>query len=579
MKRIKLLSDTVKKKISAGEVVEGPFSVVKELLENAIDSGANRIEVEVFESGLKKIVVRDNGEGIPGEDIELAVIEHATSKIVDVYDIERIDTCGFRGEALSSISSISRFTLLSRSVEEETGRRLDNHSGEVSVRDYAGPSGTTVIVENLFFNVPARKKFLKAMKTEMKYIRDMFLKTSLAWPEIGFSLEVDGKRQITLPPDSSAEQRAEGVYGRDFVENTSFESLQDLKVSISGFLSKPHYMKASRSSQVFFINRRPVEYPYLGFILSRAYEAVALHGKYPAAVIFIDIDPELIDVNIHPAKREVKLFDKKYIDTLIYNIAAKTLNRSHNIGDVIRSRENPPVEYTEVRSVAKEATPSMFNSPQPSSSPMYTDNKRQVVRDASVIYEELKSEPHSFSVIGMALDTYVIAEMDEELLFVDFHAAHERFLFDEIMNSDRGLDKQELIFPSVISLSPGDYRLVMDNLSSFADAGFDIEDFGDNTVTVRAVPIFVKTGSADGLIIEMIEDIKEEKESRNRREAFAATLACHSAKRAGDSLSLRDMNELIKTVLDGKHDLRCPHGRPYYYKLGKNELERIFKRQ
>ncbi|HPQ54244.1 MAG TPA: DNA mismatch repair endonuclease MutL, partial [Spirochaetota bacterium] len=281
MKRIRVLPDSVKNKIAAGEVVEGPFSVLKELMENAIDSGAGVIDVEVSGSGLKKILVRDNGEGISREDLPLTIQEHATSKIVTVEDIETITTCGFRGEALSSISSISKFTLLSRSGAEQLGGRLESEGERVDVSDYAGPPGTTAIVENLFYNIPARKKFMKSPSAEMRSIRQTFLRTALAWPAISFSLTIDDDRKLTLPAVDDTAERITQIYGKGVGNGLYYEKLRDIRVAVEGYVSGPDYFKSSRSMQMIYVNRRPVEYKYLGFLLSRGYEAILKKGQYP----------------------------------------------------------------------------------------------------------------------------------------------------------------------------------------------------------------------------------------------------------------------------------------------------------
>lgn len=331
--RIRLLPDSVKKKIAAGEVVEGPFSVIKELVENAIDAGASHIDVQVLEGGLRKITVRDDGRGMHRGDVPLAVMEHATSKIEDIHDIESISSYGFRGEALSSISSVSRLTILSRRADEATGARLAGADGAVEISDYAGPAGTTVIVENLFYNVPARKKFLKTVRTETRLIREIFVKLAIPHPEIAFALDMDDTRQVTLNAAVSVEERLGQIYGASIMDDLYRVELQDLKVSLQGFLSRPHYLRSNRAMQLLYVNSRPVEYRYLGFLLSRAYEAVAPRGKYPAGIIFIDIDARLVDVNIHPAKKEVKLFDSHYIDRLILALGEKAVSREHRVPD------------------------------------------------------------------------------------------------------------------------------------------------------------------------------------------------------------------------------------------------------
>jgi len=603
LKRIKVLPESVKNKISAGEVVEGPFSVVKELIENSIDANASQIDVQIFDSGLKKVVVTDDGDGIYSEDIGLTILEHATSKIDDVYDIERIDSYGFRGEALSSISSISALTILTRPTNEDVGAKLSNGTGEIKISPYAGAAGTKIIVENLFYNIPARKKFLKAKRTELKYIRETLLKTALANPSIGFSFEVDGKRSITLNSVESHEERVKQVYGNDVFQGLYFESLQDIKVRISGFLSRPDFLRSSRTMQMFFVNKRAVEYKYLGYLLSRAYEAVAIKGKYPAALIFIEIDPELVDVNIHPAKREVKLFDQRYIDSLILSLAENVLNKTHTIDERFFKSDNipgaGPFPFPDVEGsspVQNEPEPEFqaglsftqksHDGPSPSSVAMNRPeqslqeyrNRGSMVNDISRMYSDVMDDV-TWSIIGVAFDTYIIVQDGESLLFVDFHAAHERFVYDSLVKRDNAFEVQELMFPVVMELPLEDYSIIIDNLGKFFEIGFDIEDFSDNTITVRAVPLLKGPIDAESFLRNLIEEIKEEKEKKlDMRQTIAASVACHSARRAGDKISADEACILVKKAFSGKYDKRCPHGRPFIHKIDKNSLERIFKR-
>ncbi len=586
MKRIKVLPDSVRKKIAAGEVVEGPFSVIKELLENSLDAGATEIDVQVHDSGLKKILVRDNGQGIEPEDIELVIADYATSKIDDVYDIHRVDTYGFRGEAVSSISSISDITILSRRHECETGVRLSGSDRGVETGDFAGPGGTTVIVENLFYNVPARKKFLKTRRTEMRYIRETFLKASLPHPGTAFTLDVDGKRHITLGKVSSPDERVGQIYGNEVLDNLSFESMQDIKVRINGFFSQPGFMRSSRSMQLLYINRRPVEFKYFGYILMKAYEAIAVRGKHPAAIIFIDIEPELVDVNIHPAKREVKVFDQKYLESLIFKLAEKALNRKHSLTDEFFRSEEKVVRETAgtapfpggtVRDSS--GTGSLFRGREVfHASPGFSG--RDVVNEGAELYREFRDDDESIRILGTAFGTYIVVEQGDSLNFIDFHAAHERLIYDRLRENSPEIESQALAFPVMAELPVDEYRLVLENFQLLGEMGFDIDDFADNTVTVRAVPGIVRDMDVKEFLEDFAESIKGEKGGGSDfRDAMAKSAACHSAKRSGDHLSRNDLELLVRDVFSGDHEMRCPHGRPYIYSISKSDFERMFSRQ
>jgi len=576
LKRIKPLTDDVKKKIAAGEVIEGPFSIVKELVENAIDAESTDISVEVFEGGLKKILIRDNGHGIAGDDMELAIMEHATSKIEDIHDIEKITSYGFRGEALSSISSVSSMTLISRSRDENTGVRLASFEGSVSKAPFAGSAGTTVIVENLFYNIPARKKFLKAVRTEVRKIREIFLNITLANPGISFSLDIDGKRQVTLPAVPDLRGRIEQVYGREISGHLIFEKIEDIKVTVSGFLSGPGFMRKSRSMQCLFINNRVVEYRFFGYILSRAFEAIAEKGAYPAAVIFIDIDPGLVDVNIHPAKREVRFFDQKYIDSLLYQFARKALNREQKI-EMIPGGTDTAGTAGKDTSVSDTRGLMFIGGPGDGVPEGPSFQGPSTLREVEALYREIEGDGKRIK--GTLFDTYIIVEHNGSMSLIDFHAAHERIIYDRLLASEAH-EKQELLIPLTVDLPLHEHRLIMDNIDVFSEIGFDIEDFSDNSIIIRAVPEMVKDFDGAAFVNEFIENLRDEKGPwKTFGERVAAAAACHSSRRAGDRLHGLEMRSLVDSVLSGRYELRCPHGRPYVYTVTKNDLEKMFRRQ
>ncbi|MCU0847128.1 MAG: DNA mismatch repair endonuclease MutL [Spirochaetes bacterium] len=568
MNRITILPDDVKKKIAAGEVVEGPSSVVKELVENSMDAGSGIIEVQVSEGGLKRISVRDDGCGIAAGDIGLAIAEHATSKILDVRDIEGISTFGFRGEALSSISSISSITILSRVASEPSGARLHSAGGAVTAGDYAGPAGTTVIVENLFYNTPARKKFMKSARSELRLIREAVLKCAVSAPPVSFSLDVDGKRQFTLPAAGSREERIRQVYGKEMFDSLYYEEIEDIKVRVGGFLSRPDSLRSSRSMQILFVNGRPVEYRYLGFILSRAYEPAAGKGNYPAGIIFIEIDPSLVDVNIHPAKREVKLFDQRYIDSLIYALADKALGRGHVIEVGSGARAVPATETDEAPAFDFGAD-----------GPAVITAAASPVMEIAEAYRIPERPADELGILGVAFGTYIVAEVGEYLFLVDFHAAHERMIYDRLMSSRDGYEVQKLIFPKILELTIEEHGLAMDNMAEFLKIGFDIEDFSDNSIKISAVPDVASKTDPEDIIRDVLGSAAGEGAGKGLREKIAASVSCRSARKAGDRLDREEMATIMKYIRGNEGRLRCPHGRPFVYKIEKNELGRMFKRQ
>ena len=575
MDRIIQLPENIKNMIAAGEVVEGPFSVVKELVENSLDAASTEIDVQVVDAGLKKIMVRDNGSGIHASDIKLSIMEHATSKLISASGLEKIFTYGFRGEALSSIASISDFVIISKRRDEPEGARLESLSGEVSVSGFHGAPGTTVIVENLFHNVPARKKFLKAQKTELRNIRETLLKLAIPSYNTSFSFEVDGKREMTMHAVDSHEERIRQIFGRSAAEGLSFEELSDLKVRISGFLSKPEYIRGSRNMQFLYINGRPVEHRYFHYHLSRAYEAVIPKGKYPAAIIFIDIDPELTDVNVHPAKREVRLFDQKYIDELIFGLAVKALNRIHAVPRQFFSAQEAPCDSSAVSQV-QPAGRGFHSAPENDfSAGLFAAGV--TVSESSDLSIVPAEKGAAIKVLGVLFGTYIVAEKDDSMHLVDFHAAHERILYDRLISEAGEMESQELLFPVTMELSMADRAAVNESLDLFSSAGFEIEEFPGNAIVVRSVPVAAGREDIEVLIKNMIANIREDRNNNNIREKFMASIACHSARRRNDELSRGEMLHLVEEVFEMK-DLRCPHGRPFIYSLSKNDLERMFKR-
>ena len=593
MTRIKILPESVKNKIAAGEVIEGPFSVVKELMENSIDAKATEIDVDIYGSGFRKILIKDNGTGIHKDDLPLAVQNHATSKISDISDIEKIMSYGFRGEALASISSISKLTILSRSIDEDIGAKLVSENGHHGITEFAGARGTTIIVENLFYNIPARKKFLGTKSTELRKIREVFLKIALANPEINFSFSTDEKRVITLTSVKKIEDRIEQIYGKTAIESLDHGRLKDLKTEIWGFLSKPDYLKSSRSMQFLYVNGRCIDYKYLGFFLSKAYEAIAPKGRHPAAIIFLTIDPELIDVNIHPAKKEIKFWDQGYVNSLILNLCEKILGKVHglNIGyltvDKIERRNKIPEQI--VNSFANAGNTHeeqlTFKDNKPDSCIAYgssanNENFRlnHLIREAGRLYNEINSQDY-FKLLGIIFDTYIIIEKDDALCFIDFHAAHERTIYDSLINKNVRLETQNLIFPQVIDLSIEDYQIFLEKKDYFNDTLFDMDIFSDNSIVVRGIPAIVKDMDIEGFISDCLESLKKDEDHiLDVKKTIAEKAACHSARRSGDSLTVEDANLIASRVLNGDYGLRCPHGRPYIYRLEKKDLEKVFKR-
>ncbi|MDH7553369.1 MAG: DNA mismatch repair endonuclease MutL [Spirochaetota bacterium] len=570
--RIQILPDAVKRKIAAGEVIDGPYSVIKELVENALDAQATDIDIEIEESGLKRIVVRDNGIGIYRDDLPLAVEEHATSKIKSIDDIFSIITMGFRGEALSSIAEVSQCTILSRAAEEEIGGKLVIAEGKKELFDWAGPTGTTVIVENLFFNTPARKKFIKGLKSELNRIKDTIFALAIANSNIQFKVKFDNKIAFVFEPADTL-QRIAQIYGNEMADNLLYGSLSDLHCTIEGYCTKPNYYRSNRSLQFLYVNHRPVQFPYFNFILQQVYQTILQKGQYPAAFIFCTIKPDLIDVNVHPAKKEIRFFDNNYIHSMIYNFANKLISGTIHAF---------PIKHNDTQLQNKNiTTASNANNYTDNNTPplLYTQpnvNPQTLIHEAQHLYTQLHNK--DYSVIGTIFGSYVLIQKENNLYIIDFHAAHEKKLFDYLMSIDSVSAVQQLLMPVVMELSPD----LLIHIHSYKDIltkyGIIIDQFDEHSIVINAIPDFCNTNDIEGLMRDIVGSLHENKISLNNiKIKIIEKIACHSAKRANDIITQDDIIAIADYVLS-TNDYRCPHGRPFVYIVSKSELERFFKR-
>ncbi|GAB4111624.1 MAG: DNA mismatch repair endonuclease MutL [Spirochaetota bacterium] len=570
--RIQILPDAVKRKIAAGEVIDGPYSVIKELVENALDAQATDIDIEIEESGLKRIVVRDNGIGIYRDDLPLAVEEHATSKIKSIDDIFSIITMGFRGEALSSIAEVSHCTILSRTAEEEIGGKLVIDEGKKELFDWAGPTGTTIIVENLFFNTPARKKFIKGLKSELNRIKDTIFALAIANSRIQFKVKIDNKIAFVFEPADTL-QRIAQIYGNEMADNLLYGSLSDLHCTIEGYCTKPNYYRSNRSLQFLYVNHRPVQFPYFNFILQQVYQTILQKGQYPAAFIFCNIKPDLIDVNVHPAKKEIRFFDNNYIHSMIYNFANKLISGTIHAFPI---KHNDTQLQNNNITTASNANNYTDNNTPPL---LYTQpnvNPQTLIHEVQHLYTQLHNK--DYSVIGTIFGSYVLIQKENNLYIIDFHAAHEKKLFDYLMSIDSVSAVQQLIMPVVMELSPD----LLIHIHSYKDIltnyGIIIDQFDEHSIVINAIPDFCNTNDIEGLMRDIVDSLHENKYSLNNiKIKIIEKIACHSAKRANDIITQDDIIAIADYVLS-TNDFRCPHGRPFVYIVSKSELERFFKR-
>ena len=620
MKKINILTTEMANKIAAGEVVERPASVIKELVENSVDAGATSLIIEIKNGGVSYIRVTDNGCGISPEDIKTAFLPHATSKIVDENDLFSIKTLGFRGEALASIAAVSNVEIMSK-TEDENGTKLEISGGQFLKEETVGcPVGTTIVVKNLFFNTPARMKFLKKDSTEASYITDIVERLVMSNPHISVRYIVDEKEKLFVSGDGELKSCIYSIYGRDYAKGVLELSNSNQGIKISGFIGKKELSRGNRAFQSVFVNGRYVKNRAITAVVENAYKNNIMVGKFPFYVMNIEIPFEMVDINVHPTKQEVKFVNERQVcDEVYWAVKNALLKENDEIREKIKSRyvtfdrpvtvEKPKVEQTEIKIETK---PVNIERPQFSEAPKFTPVKKvevsvpkefapksapkpepeikvqQPPKNADTIgviekfkFEEPKVEfveedkKVSYKIIGQLFDTYVILELDNEVLLMDQHAAHERMIYEKLlrMNDEKDMAYQMLLSPVAITLSASEYDAVEGRREALEKYGFVVEDFGSNTILVRQVPVSLKDDDIKNVILDIINN-----SSTDYMEENIHTIACKAAIKANKKLSDKEIDELVRLFVAEGGVNTCPHGRPIIVKITKYELEKMFKR-
>ncbi|MGE5629445.1 MAG: DNA mismatch repair endonuclease MutL [Solirubrobacterales bacterium] len=587
MKRINVLDTNTANKIAAGEVVERPFSVVKELVENSVDSNATSITVEVYEGGEKLIKVIDNGSGIFPEDLEKAFLPHATSKIKAIDDIFKIDTLGFRGEALASIASVAKVSMKSRTIEFDFGKDIYVSAGEIEyIKDTGTNIGTTVEVRDIFFNVPARKKFLKSQSREYAYISDILTRIALANPSISFKLINNDKVVFSTFGTGEVIDVIRALYGKNVCENViKFEEHRDV-ISVYGYIGNADTARGNRNHQSIFVNKRYIKNKTIGVAVENAFKSFCTVNKYPFFVLFIDIYPEFIDVNVHPTKSEIKFKDEREVFSIVFNAVHSALRQSLRDTFTVEEEENienPEYKTPEIK--APETKVEFTYQPPKVQIQLPIDLKqKEVVIEQKEEYKPLKKEAKlpDIRIIGQFSKTYIIGEYRDELYLIDQHAAHEKILFEKYMEEIRNQEvvSQVLITPVVIELNNEDNIIYQENMDLFRTIGFNIEEFGQNTICIREVPLILGKPNVKELFYEIIENLRGlgSGEKTEIKYNSIAKKSCRAAVKANDNLSEIEMKSLLHELKYIEDPYNCPHGRPTIIKLSLNELEKRFKR-
>jgi DNA mismatch repair protein MutL len=580
---IRILPAEVASQIAAGEVVERPASVVKELLENALDAGARSVSITVEGAGRKLIEVGDDGNGIMVGELALAVSRHATSKLVAADDLFHISTLGFRGEALASISSVSRLAITSRQEAAETGARLRVEGGIAGpVEPVGAPAGTVVRVEDLFYNVPARLKFLKAESTERRQIDDLVTRYALAYPHVRFQLRQEGRLSLTTSGNGDRREVLGGLYGVDVARQMLevFSEYDDLKVT--GFISPVSLTRSNRREITFFVNGRWVQDPTLVSALVQAYHTMLMVGRYPQTVLFLEMPAERVDVNVHPAKAEVRFRDRDEVFSGVQRAVRRALLAYTPVPGLesVSSWSQPEREQTRLPTIDWRQEMEAGRPPGNNSSPGVEVNDAQDVARSNT--QLPVSKLPLLRLVGQVASAFLVAEGPDGLYLVDQHAAHERVLFERFMAQRNGIiPAQALLEPAAVDLTPASARLLAEQLPTLKRLGFHVEPFGAHTYLVRAVPALLASADPAASLRVLVEDFEED-ETPLQAEIEARIIArvCkRAAVKAGQSLSSEEQRTLLLDLEACQAPRTCPHGRPTMIHLSVDLLERQFGRR
>ncbi|KDE92040.1 DNA mismatch repair endonuclease MutL [Stenotrophomonas maltophilia] len=624
---IRPLPEILINQIAAGEVVERPASVVKELVENAIDAGASRVDIDLEEGGVRLIRIRDNGSGIAPEQLPLAVSRHATSKIADLDDLESVATLGFRGEALPSIASVSRFTLASRRAHDEHGSALQIEGGKIGeVTPRAHAPGTTVEVRELFYNVPARRKFLRAERTELGHIEEWLRSLALARPDVELRVSHNGKASRRYKPgDLYSDTRLAETLGEDFANQAVRVDHSGAGLRLHGWIAQPHYSRASADQQYLYVNGRSVRDRSVAHAVKMAYGDVLYHGRQPAYVLFLELDPTRVDVNVHPAKHEVRFRDSRLVHDFVYRTLKDALadTRAGMSAQEIGAGAAQPVDATAVP-MASSAGASGFGlvrGPAPGAGSGgggggFSGWRPQQplglqVADAPAAYAALYAAPAGAErgaalppmptenglpvtsadagvpPLGYAIaqlhGIYILAENAEGLIVVDMHAAHERIGYERLKNAHDGigLQSQPLLVPITLAVGEREADTAESEAETLAALGFEVTRAGPGSLHVRSIPALLAHAEPEGLLRDVLTDLREHGQSRrvaSARDELLSTMACHGAVRANRRLTLPEMNALLRDMEITERSGQCNHGRPTWARFSLAEIDRWFLR-
>ncbi|GAB4239463.1 MAG: DNA mismatch repair endonuclease MutL [Candidatus Methylacidiphilales bacterium] len=597
--RIRLLDETVINRIAAGEVVERPASVVKELLDNAVDAEASRIVVEVERGGKSSIRVADDGCGMSRDDALLSIERSATSKIRTADDLAQVGTLGFRGEALASIAAVSKFRLQTREADSQVGTELIMDGGKLrAVRETGCPVGTMVEVRSLFFHVPARRKFLRADATEWAHVEQTTRLAALARPQVGFTLVHDGREVWRADPVSGRIERIAQIFGREWMRAMLPVEAQNGAWRLSGVIGQPGISRSSRQEHLVFVNGRPITSSVLNFAILEGYHNSLMKGRFPVLVLALDLPPELVDVNVHPAKREVRFRDNAQVRDFVTTAIRQTLEG--NARTVQVSLPTPPSPKTPERSATKPAQEGITSAVSAAGQgALFQDHDSgrpqraaEVLPISRRLSNDLRSEPnpvgpernHDLHVLGVLMNLYIIAETAEGIVMIDQHAAHERVMFEQMLTrvAREEAFSQRLLLPVPVDLTPEEAAFVRSNLEGLRAMGLDVGELGGNTFVVDGLPPMIKTGEVETFFRDVLADLRAEggktRGERRLSEEVIAKTVCRHAVKANDPLRPAEIERLLIDLHACDLPYTCPHGRPTMILISREELEKKFGR-
>ena len=610
MSRIQLLDNATIDKIAAGEVVERPSSVVKELVENAIDAGATAVTVEIKDGGISFLRVTDNGKGIPADQVKEAFLRHATSKIRTSEDLHNIHSLGFRGEALSSIAAVSQVEMMTKTNDSLMGVHYQMEGGkETGFSEVGVPDGTTILVKNIFFNTPARRKFLKTAATEGGYIADLCEHLAMSKPEVSFRFIANNQVKFHTSGNGDIREIIYRIFGKDFIREIIPIDCKEEGIHIQGFLGKPSLNRSNRNFENCFINGRYVKSTFLFKAIEEGYRAYLMQHKFPFAVLYFTIDTDKVDVNVHPTKMDIRITDsQKYYDFIVKSIS-ETLSKPEMIPNIEQSEnlsKTPVREAVERSSVPEpfeqrrmqeykvkedfsyitnrlfgEEVPVIPNTNNPSAvTAKIVENPVQInLFEEKILKQENKTK---FEILGQIFQTYWLVRYEDQLLFIDQHAAHEKVKYEKLMKSLKAKDiiSQALQPPLVLHLTQKEEAALEEYHSYFEALGFVWEDFGSHSIAMRQMPVDLYGKSEKRFFEEILDELVENgcKGTPEVIQEKIASMACKSAVKGNQSIHLTEMNALLEQLFEAENPYHCPHGRPTIISMSKSDLEKKFKR-